>query len=47
MSLTCRYYRNSLPTSDQLVTVEIKAIGDVGIDVVLLEFNDQDGLIDK
>lgn len=45
MSLTCRYYRNSLPTSDQFVTVEVKAIGDVGIDVVLLEFNDQEGMI--
>lgn len=44
MDLTCRYYRNSLPEPDQFVTVEVKAIGDVGIDVALVEFNDQPGL---
>ena len=44
MTLSCRFYKNRLPDIDENVMVIVKHIGDVGVDVQLLEYGHQPGL---
>ncbi len=42
---TCRFYEKNLPDANDVVMVKIKAITDIGINVILLEYNNIEGLM--
>lgn len=44
MTLSCRFYKKRLPDIDENVMVIVKQIGDVGVDVQLLEYGHRPGL---
>jgi translation initiation factor 2 subunit 1 len=43
MQLTCRFYKNQFPDTDELVMVNVAEIQEMGVDVNLLEYSDQQG----
>ncbi|CAF1216497.1 unnamed protein product [Adineta steineri] len=45
MQLTCRFYKNKLPETDELVMVCITQIEEMGVDTGLLEYNNTKGMI--
>lgn len=44
MQLTCRFYKNRLPETDDLVMVNVVNIEEMGVYVHLLEYNNIEGL---
>jgi translation initiation factor 2 subunit 1 len=45
MQLTCRFYKNRLPETDDLVMVNVVNIEEMGVYVNLLEYNNIEGKI--
>jgi translation initiation factor 2 subunit 1 len=45
MSNKSRFYEKTLPNVNEIVMVKIKAITDIGVNVVLLEYNNLEGLM--
>lgn len=45
MQLTCRFYKNRLPETDDLVMVNVVNIEEMGVYVHLLEYNNIEGMI--
>lgn len=45
MQLTCRFYNNRLPETDELVMVNVVNIEEMGVYVNLLEYNNIEGMI--
>jgi len=45
MQLTCRFYKNRLPETDDLVMVNVVNIEEMGVYVNLLEYNNIEGMI--
>ena len=43
MQLTCRFYKNRLPETDDLVMVNVVNIEEMGVYVNLLEYNNTEG----
>lgn len=43
--LTCRYYKQILPELDDVVTVMVRSISNLGAYVHLLEYDGQEGMI--
>jgi translation initiation factor 2 subunit 1 len=43
MQLTCRFYKNRLPETDDLVMVNVVNIEEMGVYVSLLEYNSTEG----
>lgn len=44
MQLTCRFYKNRLPETEDLVMVNVVNIEEMGVYVHLLEYNNIEGL---
>lgn len=47
MQLTCRFYNNRLPETDELVMVNVVNIEEMGVYVNLLEYNNIEGYFKK
>ncbi|CAF0894350.1 unnamed protein product [Rotaria sp. Silwood1] len=45
MQLTCRFYKNHFPETDDLVMVNVTEIEEMGVYVNLLEYNNRQGMI--
>merc|ERR1719450_1285825 len=45
MVLSCRFYEQKYPEVDDLVTVQVKSIAEMGAYVCLLEYNNIEGMI--
>ena len=45
MVLTCRFYKNRFPEIDDVVTVNVRSIAEMGAYVHLLEYNNIEGMI--
>ena len=45
MDLSCRFYANHYPGVGDVVMVNVTSIGDMGVYVHLLEFNNMNGII--
>ncbi|CAF1209927.1 unnamed protein product, partial [Didymodactylos carnosus] len=45
MQLTCRFYKQKLPETDDLVMVNVVNIEEMGVYVHLLEYNNIEGMI--
>lgn len=45
MQLTCRFYKNNFPETDDLVMVNVTEIEEMGVYVNLLEYNNRQGMI--
>jgi translation initiation factor 2 subunit 1 len=43
MQLTCRFYKNHFPNTDDLVMVNVAEIEEMGVYVNLLEYNNRQG----
>lgn len=43
MQLTCRFYKNHFPETDDLVMVNVTEIEEMGVYVNLLEYNNRQG----
>lgn len=45
MQLTCRFYKNHFPETEDLVMVNVTEIEEMGVYVNLLEYNNRQGSI--
>jgi translation initiation factor 2 subunit 1 len=45
MQLTCRFYKNQFPDTDELVMANVSEIQEMGVYVNLLEYSNQQGMI--